>query len=43
MYKLLIADDEEIIRKGLKNVIVWQKLSIKVVGEAEDGEVALKI
>jgi len=43
MYKLLIADDEAIIRKGLKNVIDWQKLNIEVVGEAEDGEVALKL
>lgn len=43
MYKLLIADDESIIRKGLKNVIDWQKLSIEVVGEAEDGEVALNL
>lgn len=43
MYKLLIADDESIIRKGLKNVIDWQKLNIEVVGEAEDGEVALNL
>lgn len=43
MYKLLIADDESIIRKGLKKVIDWQKLNIEVVGEAEDGEVALNL
>lgn len=43
MYKLLIADDEAIIRKGLKNVIDWQKLNLEVIGEAEDGEMALDL
>lgn len=43
MYKLLIADDEAIIRKGLRNSINWNELNIKIVGEAEDGEIALKL
>jgi len=41
MYKLLIADDEARIRKGLKNALDWNELNIEVVGEAEDGEIAL--
>ncbi|MFP5111545.1 response regulator [Bacillaceae bacterium C204] len=43
MLKLLIADDEVIIRKGLKAAIDWEKFSIQVVGEAEDGELALEL
>ena len=42
MYKLLIADDEARIRKGLRNALDWNELNIEVVGEAEDGEIALE-
>lgn len=42
MYKLLIADDETRIRKGLRNALDWAELNIEVVGEAEDGEIALE-
>lgn len=43
MLKLLIADDEVIIRRGLKAAVDWEKFSIQVVGEAEDGELALEM
>jgi two-component system response regulator YesN len=43
MYRLIIADDEARIRKGLRNSINWNKLNIEIVGEAEDGEIALGI
>jgi len=43
MLKLFIADDEVIIRRGLKTAIDWEKFSIQVVGEAEDGELALEL
>ena len=43
MYKLLIADDESRIRKGLKNSIDWNELNIQVVGEAENGKVVLNL
>ncbi|WP_308780076.1 response regulator [uncultured Clostridium sp.] len=43
MYKLIIVEDEEIIRKGLVNTIDWLKMGFVVVGEAEDGEAGLKI
>ena len=43
MYKLLIADDESRIRKGLKNSIDWNELNIEVVGEAENGKVVLNL
>jgi len=41
VYKLLIADDEPRIRKGLRNALDWDEFNIEVVGEAEDGEIAL--
>ncbi|HYE84374.1 MAG TPA: response regulator [Clostridia bacterium] len=43
MLKVLIADDEPKIRRGLKNSINWSKLDIEVAGEAEDGEIALSM
>ncbi|NLY44220.1 MAG: response regulator [Clostridiaceae bacterium] len=43
MWKLLIADDEPKIRQGLRNGLDWNALDIEVIGEAEDGEVALEI
>lgn len=43
MFKLMIADDEPRIRRGLRNALTWERFGIQVVGEAEDGEVALKL
>jgi two-component system, response regulator YesN len=43
MWKVLIADDEPKIRRGLKNAINWPELDMELVGEAEDGEMALEI
>lgn len=37
MFNVLIVDDEPIIRKGLVNVIEWNKLDCQVCGEACDG------
>lgn len=42
MYKVLVIDDEEIIREGLIKTIDWEKLSCRIVGEAEDGDEGLK-
>lgn len=41
MIKLLVADDEHNIRKGLMNYIEWESLGIEIVGEAVNGEQAL--
>lgn len=43
MWKVIIADDEPKIRRGLKNALNWDEYEIEIVGEAEDGEVALKL
>lgn len=40
MLKMLIADDELIIRRGLKSALDWGELGIEVIAEAEDGEIA---
>jgi len=37
MFKVLIIDDEPIIRKGLKNIINWKSFECEVCGEAADG------
>lgn len=38
MYKILIVEDEDIIRKGLVFMVDWQKLGCVVIGEASDGQ-----
>ncbi|OMF31806.1 hypothetical protein BK133_15515 [Paenibacillus sp. FSL H8-0548] len=43
MWKLLIADDEPRIRRGLMKVLPWEELGIQIVGEAEDGIEALEL
>lgn len=42
MLKVFIADDEELIREGLKFVIDWKEFGFSICGEASDGEDALK-
>lgn len=43
MIKLLIADDEMIIRSGLMKSLDWTSLGIEIVGEAENGRMALEL
>ncbi len=38
MYKVLIVDDEVLVRIGLKNTIDWESIGFTVVGEASNGE-----
>lgn len=40
---MLIVDDEYLIRKHIINSIKWESLGMKVVGEAADGEQALRM
>lgn len=37
MFKVLIIDDEPIIRKGLRNIINWRQFECEICGEASDG------
>lgn len=43
MHKVLIIDDDRIIRKGLITTIPWEKCGFQIIGEASDGEQGLKI
>lgn len=43
MYKLLIVDDENQIREGLRKILKWEDYDIEICGEAREGEEALKI
>ncbi|NLM12829.1 MAG: response regulator [Epulopiscium sp.] len=43
LYKILLVDDEEEIRKGIIKKIKWEELGFVVVGEAENGIEALDI
>ncbi len=43
VWKVLIADDEPIIREGIRDSVDWETMNMTVVGEAEDGEEALEL
>lgn len=43
MWRLVVADDEPKIRRGIENVLNWKEFNIEIVGEAEDGEIALEV
>lgn len=43
MYKVLIVDDDRIIRRGLVTTIPWEENGFMLVGEAGDGERALEL
>lgn len=38
MIKILIADDEPLVRAGIKSVIPWESNGFEIIGEAWDGE-----
>lgn len=40
MYRVFLAEDESLIRKGIKNLISWSDYGFAFVGEAQDGELA---
>ncbi|MCY9694671.1 response regulator [Paenibacillus alginolyticus] len=43
MYKLVIVDDEPTVRFGLSTYFDWNAYGIEVVGDADDGDVALEL
>lgn len=43
MFKVLVVDDEQYVRKGIINLIDWNSLSYTICGEAENGLEALKL
>ena len=43
MYKIIVVEDDRIIRRGICQAIPWEKNDILVAGEASDGEMALAL
>ncbi len=43
MMKVLIIDDEEMIREGLRTVIDWESLECHIIGEAGDGDEGIEL
>ncbi|MEG0371933.1 MAG: response regulator, partial [Clostridium sp.] len=43
MYKVLIVDDEKIIRIGMRTIIDWESYGFKISEIASDGEQALQV
>lgn len=43
MLKVVLVDDEEIIRDGILRCLSWEELGFQVAGQAEDGELALQV
>ncbi|MBD7916649.1 response regulator, partial [Clostridium sp. Sa3CUN1] len=42
-YKVLIVDDESILRNGLKHLCNWEEEGFKLIGEAANGKEALEM
>lgn len=38
MYRMLIVDDEYLVRMGLKETIDWSALDVEIIGEATNGQ-----
>jgi len=43
MYKVIIVDDERLIREGIALTLKWQELDIELVGTAQNGLEALEL
>ena len=43
MTKVFLADDEIVIREGIRNSFPWQETDYQLAGEAPDGEIALSM
>ena len=41
MFRMILADDEPVITKGIKKLVDWKGLGIEITGEYEDGKAAL--
>lgn len=38
MYRVVLVEDEDIIRKGIRNSVPWEEYNCRVIGEARNGE-----
>lgn len=42
LYRIMLVDDEEEVRKGIMNKIDWERVGFRMIGDAENGEEALE-
>ncbi len=42
MLKVLLADDDAVVNRGLKKLVPWEELDAAVIGEARNGQTALE-
>ncbi len=43
MYKVFLADDEVVVREGIRSSFPWETSNFVLAGEAPDGEIALSL
>jgi two-component system response regulator YesN len=43
MYRVIIVEDEMLVRVGLKNSIMWSKYEMEVIADVSNGKEALAI
>ena len=43
MYTVIVAEDEEKIRRGIVRNVKWESVGFRVIGEAENGADALEM
>ena len=43
MYKIVLIDDEDVVRQGMRDLIPWEELHLEMVGDAPDGEKGLEL
>ncbi|TCN01397.1 two-component system response regulator YesN [Paenibacillus sp. BK033] len=43
MYRVMIVEDEFIVRYGIRSMIDWEKIGLEVTGEAANGKEALEL
>src|SRR5690625_4424026 len=43
MIRVLLADDEPMILKGLKRIIHWENYGLEIIGEAKEGKSLWKL
>jgi two-component system response regulator YesN len=43
MLKMIIADDEQIVRNGLKKIFPWEEFGIEIIAESANGQETLEL
>lgn len=43
MYRVILVEDEPIVRIGLKNMVAWENYNMQVIGDFSNGQEALEV